>query len=255
MVDKERKEIRIPVNQNSEDEKVQPRPVSESSSDTKTTEQEPVKEEVSKDQPETIEELFTRLQAEIQQDSGRLPKAEEILQKLSEASDAPDTTWVENRAQTINLLVDLAREAYQNHDRWMRSMAELENFKKRSAQERRKLLKYNNENLLKDLLPIVDNIERALEAADKACEEGPFIDGVRMIARMLCEALDRYATKPIEALGEKFDPNVHEAIAVLPTHDKERDTIIEQLEKGYTYHDRLLRPSKVVVSAGQDQNN
>jgi molecular chaperone GrpE len=256
VVDKESKEIRIPVNVHSEDAAMESRMDSGTDPDSQQTEQERAEAEESKDQPETIDDFFKRVREEVQQDSERLSKADEIILALSEASDEPDSSWVENRAQTSRLLVNLAREAYENHDRWMRSVAELENYKKRSAQERSKLLKYNNENLLRDLLPVVDNIERALDAAYNAGESGPFIDGIKMIAQMFGETLDRYAAKPIEALGKKFDPKVHEAIAVVPMPDKEPDTVIEQLEKGYTYHDRLLRPSKVVVvSAEQNKDD
>jgi molecular chaperone GrpE len=249
VVDKESKGIRIPVNSKAEDAERKDDANSRAHSDTRMTQSAEDDKEGTSDVPETVEERLKRKCSEVRENPERYVKADEVIRAVSEASNAPSAAWVENRAHTVDLLLNLAHEAYENHDRWVRSVAELENFKKRTAQERSKLIKYGNEHLLRDLLTIVDNVERAIEAAEKAGEQGPFVDGVKMIAQMFFEILTRHGANPVHALGEPFDPNLHEAVTLAPTVDAAPNTVLEQLEKGYTYHDRLLRPSKVVVSA------
>ncbi len=140
------------------------------------------------------------------------------------------------------------KEAEENRDRWIRAVAELENYKKRSLQEKSKFLKYKNEEILRDLLAVVDNLERAQMHCDEAGRSDALADGVCMIAKMFGEVLARYGVKEIKALGETFDPNLHEAIARVPAGDKPANQVVEQMEKGYMYQDRLLRPARVVVA-------
>jgi molecular chaperone GrpE len=140
------------------------------------------------------------------------------------------------------------KEAAENRDRWMRAVADLENFKKRSIQEKSKLLKYKFEELLRDLLTVVDSIGRALGHCEQAGRDDAVAEGVCMISEMFQGLLSKYGVTEIDSLGKPFDPNVHEALAQVPMPDREPNTVIEVMEKGYMYHDRLLRPSKVVVS-------
>lgn len=141
------------------------------------------------------------------------------------------------------------KEAAENRDRWMRAVAELENYKKRTLQEKSRLLKYKNEELLRDLLPIVDNMERALGHCDIEGKCDPLTEGVSMIAVMFRDTLVRFGVTEIKSLGEPFNPHVHEALARIPCEDQPPNTVVEVLEKGYLYQDRLLRPAKVAVSA------
>ncbi len=140
------------------------------------------------------------------------------------------------------------KESSENRDRWLRATAELENFKKRSAQDRSRYIKYRNEELLRDLLPVQDNLERAINASSKTEQSSTVLDGVKMVAGMLKEVMERHGVKEIEAMGKPFDPQFHEAIARLPDPSRAPNTVIDQMEKGYMYHDRLLRPTRVVVS-------
>lgn len=146
-------------------------------------------------------------------------------------------------------LEDAMKHVEENRDRWMRSVAELENFKKRSATERNRLVKYKNEDLLRDLLPIIDNMERALTHCEIAGRSDPFVDGVCMILGMFRDVLKRYGVTEVSALGEAFDPYRHEALMRVPVPDKDPNTVVGVLEKGYLYQDRLLRAAKVSVSA------
>jgi molecular chaperone GrpE len=160
---------------------------------------------------------------------------------------------VEESQPELGPLEKALKEAEENRDRWMRAVAELENYKKRALQEKSKFLKYRNEELLRDLLAVVDNLERAENHCDQAGRSDALADGVCMIAKMFRDILDRYGVKEIKALGETFDPHLHEAIARLPAQDKPANRVVEVMEKGYMYQDRLLRPAKVVVSVSGAQ--
>ena len=144
------------------------------------------------------------------------------------------------------------REAAENRDRWIRALADLENYKKRAIQEKAAILKYKNEDLLRDLLTVTDNIQRAVAFCSKEGRSDPVVDGICMISDMLGDLLKKYGVKEIEALGQPFDPNLHEAIAKIAAEGQKPNTVIEVVEKGYIYQDRLLRAAKVVVSAAAE---
>jgi len=156
-------------------------------------------------------------------------------------------------------LEKLSVERDQFHDNWLRAAADMDNYKKRTLKERSQLLKYGNEDLLRALLPIVDNMDRALNHCNDLDKGDPLAEGVCMIEGMLQQLLDRFGVKPIEALDQQFDPTVHEAIARTPMPGKDENMVVEVLERGYMYRDRLLRPAKVVVStnaeSGANQTN
>jgi len=166
---------------------------------------------------------------------------------VSEA-EAVQTEGAEGPAP-VDPLEKAQKEAAENLDRWMRAAAELENYKKRTLQERSRLLKYRNEDLLRDLLSVKDNLDRALAYCNRVERSDSVAEGVCMISNMFEDILTRYGVKPIEALGKPFNPEFHEALAKQPVAGKAPNLVIEQLEKGYLYQDRLLRPAKVVVSA------
>ncbi len=144
------------------------------------------------------------------------------------------------------------REAAENRDRWVRAVADLENYKKRAIQERSAILKYQNEDLLRDLLTVTDNIQRAVDFCSKEGRSDPVVDGICMISDMLGDLLKKYGVKEIEALGQPFDPNLHEAIAKIAAQGQKPNTVMEVVEKGYIYQDRLLRAAKVVVSTAAE---
>lgn len=160
---------------------------------------------------------------------------------------------IEQIRPELDPLEKALKEAEENRDRWIRAVADLENYKKRAIQEKSTLLKYRNEELLRDLVAVVDNLERAQMHCEAAGRSDALADGVCMITKMFREILERYGVKEIKALGELFDPHLHEAIARMPAQDKAANQVVEEMEKGYMYQDRLLRPAKVVVSVGAEQ--
>jgi molecular chaperone GrpE len=132
----------------------------------------------------------------------------------------------------------------------LRSQADFENYKKRSAREKEEAIKYANSSLLEKLLAIVDNFELGLEAARAEGENSPVFSGMSMVLKQLMDFLRENGLQPIDATGQKFDPNLHEAIAHEPSDEFPEGVVVRQTRRGYRMKDRLLRPSSVVVSSG-----
>lgn len=140
-------------------------------------------------------------------------------------------------------------EANENHDRMLRMAAELENFKKRSARELDDIRKYATENLIRELLSVVDNLERAIASAAPENENDQrLVDGVSLTLAEINKILERHYVSPIQALGESFDPAFHQAMCQEESSDQPPNTVVQEFQKGYLIHDRLLRPAMVVVS-------
>jgi len=132
----------------------------------------------------------------------------------------------------------------------LRSQADFENYKKRAAREKEEAIKYANSALLERLIAIVDNFELGLEAARGEGEDSPVFSGMSMVLKQLMDFLSEQGLQPIDAAGQKFDPNLHEAIAHEPSGQFPEGVVIRQTRRGYRLKDRLLRPSSVVVSSG-----
>ena len=147
----------------------------------------------------------------------------------------------------LQKLEDAQTEAQTNHDRFLRERAELENFKKRMQREKAEALRFASEPLIRELLPVVDNLERAVEHGSGDGQS--VLAGVRLVLKSFREVLDRHGVKPIEAVGEPFDPSRHEAMAQVESTEHEPNRVVEQYHRGYLLHDRLLRPALVTVSS------
>jgi molecular chaperone GrpE len=132
----------------------------------------------------------------------------------------------------------------------LRSQADFENYKKRSAREKEEAIKYANSSLLEKLVAIVDNFELGLGAARAEGEKSPVFSGMNMVLKQLMDFLAESGLQPIDAAGQKFDPNLHEAIAHEPSSEFPEGVVVRQTRRGYRMKDRLLRPSSVVVSSG-----
>jgi molecular chaperone GrpE len=131
-------------------------------------------------------------------------------------------------------------------DRYLRLQAELENFKKRTAREKAEFLKFAHEGVVLEFLPVLDGLERALRAARAAAGSDSLIEGLEMIVRLFRNALDKAGVKAVEALGQPFDPTVHQAVAM---EDGDGDPlVVEEVQKGYCIEGRVLRPAMVKVS-------
>ncbi len=133
----------------------------------------------------------------------------------------------------------------EEHDRLLRAAADLENYKKRAAREREEVQRFGVEKLVKDLLPAVDDLDRALAAAPP---DDPLADGVRLVRSALEQALAKHGVTGFSALGERFDPAVHEALMQVPTADRPPGTVVVEHARGFKLNDRLVRPAMVGVA-------
>ncbi|MET0691198.1 MAG: nucleotide exchange factor GrpE [Candidatus Binatia bacterium] len=170
-----------------------------------------------------------------------------------ESNEAPpqeiDSNSVEAELLSLRQQLETKEtEAKNYYERLLRQAAELENYKKRSARERDDAIRYANESLLKDLLPVVDNLERAIAHASGGGNGKPLVEGVEMVLRGLADVLTKHGAMPILAQGQPFDPTKHEAMTQVETDDHEPNSVVEELHKGYMLRDRLLRPALVSVA-------
>jgi molecular chaperone GrpE len=181
-------------------------------------------------------------------ESDELKKRQDTEQRsTSSASDgAPAADQTDSDDPVAGLQADLDRF----RDLALRSRADFENYKKRSAREKEEAIKYANTSLLEKLVSIVDHFELGLEAARGEDEKSPIYSGMSLVLKQFQDFLAENGLQPIDAVGRKFDPNLHEAIAHEPSDEVPEGIVIRQSRRGYRLKDRLLRPSVVVVSSG-----
>ena len=160
----------------------------------------------------------------------------------------------EKKSDLATRLKEKEKEAQENYDRYLRLSAELENFKKRMEKEKGETYKFANENLLKDLLPVLDNLERALEHGRDSENPKALLEGVELTYKSFWAVLEKYGISRVEALGEAFDPQHHEAVMVQEDAQRPAGEVISQLQIGYRLHNRLVRPAMVVVSKKPELN-
>lgn len=172
---------------------------------------------------------------------------EEIAEDRDETAEAaeaaPPTPALEEE------LAASRAETKKNWDLYLRARADLENFRKRSQRDKEDLSRFANENILREVLPVVDNLERALDHArqDEQGGEG-LVKGVEMTLDQLQKALTKFGVTPVDALGAPFDPAFHEAVGQVESGEYPPNSVAQQLQKGYLLHDRLLRPALVMVA-------
>lgn len=163
---------------------------------------------------------------------------ENTQEKPAEEPSELESSAVEKETESLRSQVD------ELNDKYLRAIAELENYKKRAIKERSELIKYSGESLARDLLDIVDDFERALNQNDSGALE----DGLKLIHAAFVKTLQKHQIKAQSGMGEKFDPNTQDAIGTSEKEGVEADTVIEEFKKAYFLKDKLLRPGQVVVS-------
>ena len=151
-------------------------------------------------------------------------------------------------------IAELEIEIAELKDKYIRSMAEFENFRNRSNREKADWIKLSTQKLALKVCDVLDNLERALDQVDEAAKEDKLIKGFVLIEQQLRNVLESENVRKIEALGAEFDPALHEALAHIPS-DEEENTITAVIQNGYTSHDVVIRPAKVAVSSGQAIEN
>ena len=153
------------------------------------------------------------------------------------------------------LLEEIRAEANEWQDKALRSVAEFENYKKRMERERSAMLKYSGEPIFRELLPVVDNLERAVEQGVVDGVEAEqnlkaLLEGVELTLKSLQATLEKFEVKPIETVGQPFDPTIQEALTMEASESIPANHVVSEFEKGYHYKDRLLRAARVIVSSG-----
>jgi molecular chaperone GrpE len=169
---------------------------------------------------------------------------EEIHQHLDEERQEKDKEIEELKKK----LEEKDKEIKEHHDRLLRLAADFENYKKRAAREKEDWTKFANEDLIRVILPFIDNLERAVNHAQKVADTGVLIEGVRLTLQQILQSLNKFGLSSFQSVGKPFDPNVHEAMLVVESDQHEPNQVVEEFQKGYLLNDRLLRPATVSVS-------
>ncbi len=183
-------------------------------------------------------------QQELLAENGSQAQAEAAEVKEKEDFD-PETA---DRDALLAKYRELEEQLDEAQERVLRTAADAENFKKRLQREKEEQTRYANEAFIRDLLPIIDNLERALKHSQAESNQEGLVEGLNMTLKGFIDALARLGCTPVQAVGELFDPNFHEAVSQVEAEDHEANTVLQELQKGYILRERLLRPAMVVVS-------
>lgn len=173
---------------------------------------------------------------------------EEVKETPKEKSEELKTEKDREIEELKIKLAEKEKEANENYDRLLRIAAELENFKKRAAKEKEEWTKFANEELIKAIIPFIDNLERAVNHAEKVVDAGVLIEGVRLTIQQLLQSLAKFGLSTFESVGKPFDPAFHEAMLVVESDKHEPNHVVEEFQKGYILNDRVIRPAMVSVS-------
>ncbi len=186
---------------------------------------------------------------------GTFDKAQSSAEDAASDADATIAETAESASSASEQqALSLEEEVKAVQDRYLRLAAEFENYKKRAQKDQAEYAKYANERLLRELLPVLDNLQRALQHAQQSGGTNGLIEGVELTCKQYLEVLSRFGVRPIPSVGQPFDPAVHQAVATVDPQGRAPNTIVEEYEKGYYLHDRVLRPAIVTVAAsGPDE--
>ncbi len=183
-------------------------------------------------------------EAEADEQAQAVAEAAEVLSG-SEGDDSLDS----EASEASDEVATLTAERDQYRDAALRAQAELENYRKRVAREAENSAKFLTLPLVRDLLPALDNLGRTVQAAEQTGKVDDLIQGLQMIQGQFDQIFGNYSAKPIDCIGQAFDPNLHEALQQMPSDEHPPMTVIQELERGYVMHDRVIRPSKVIVAS------
>jgi molecular chaperone GrpE len=167
---------------------------------------------------------------------------------------AADDPSPENSELKVKL-AEKEKEAAGNYDKYLRTIAELDNYKKRAAREKAEVIKFGKEEVIKDILPFVDSLDRALEHAGSGTDVQAFKEGLKLIQDQLLCCLRKHGVERIECAGKEFDPNFHEAMMQVDSAQHEENKVINEFQRGYLLNGRLLRPSQVSVCKKSNKEN
>jgi molecular chaperone GrpE len=174
---------------------------------------------------------------------------EDIIETIGEELLLGESQEKEKGIEELKkMLESKEKELKEHHDRLLRLAADFENYKKRAARDKEDWTKFANEELIRAILPFIDNLERAVNHAEKVVDTGVLIEGVRLTLQQILQTLNKFGLSSFQSVGKPFDPTVHEAMLVVETNQHEPNQVVEEFQKGYLLNDRLLRPATVSVS-------
>lgn len=193
------------------------------------------------------------LDGEEEMTSEELPE-EEVTEEMEEEPSDPEEkkTWAEKRAEKKQAKQDKKTDAMkeqieQLEDRVKRQLAEFENFRNRTEREKQAMYETGAKSVIEKILPVIDNFERGFAAVEPEDKNDAFVEGMNMVYRQLMSELENLGVKPIEAVGQEFDPNLHNAVMQVESEEFESGIVAQELQKGYTYRDSVVRHSMVAV--------
>jgi len=173
------------------------------------------------------------------------------LEEQADTSEAEENEdFIASEPVVVETELEIAQKlADENYQRYLRVQADFDNFRRRSRQEKEEFAKYASMKLIEQLLPVVDNLERALATGKETTDTEALLKGIDMVFRLLGQVLEQEGLKPIEAVGQPFNPEFHQAIMQVESAEHDEGTVIEEIQKGYNLKDKVLRPTMVKVSS------
>ena len=211
------------------------------------------KEVLEEEQDDSVQAGDTET-AEAAEEAAEAAETEDAEDKdAEEAEDGDPKSWAEKRAAKKQAKQDKKADTYkeqidQLQDKVKRQLAEFENFRNRSEKEKQAMFETGAKSVIEKILPVIDNFERGLATVPEDKKEDPFVDGMNRVYKQLLTELDNIGVKPIEAVGQEFDPNLHNAVMQVASEEYESGVIAQELQKGYTYRDNVVRHSMVAVT-------
>lgn len=228
--------------------------MTENKAEDQIKEPEVVEPKVEASQDEASEaEKFNEAQSKAAQSNADRSNAEQSETDNEQDSDVASAQQQHHESAEIEVVEKSAFDALQAkadeyQQRFLRAQADLENFRRRTRMEQAEAAKYGALSLIEQLLPVIDNFERAMATSDENKDYDALMKGIEMIYNQMLHALEQEGLQPIEAVGEKFDPQFHQAVMQVDSEDHEEGIVVEELQKGYILKERVLRPSMVKVS-------
>lgn len=191
--------------------------------------------------------------AEVKVETEELKQDEEIKVSMEEVAEQILDEGP-SREELLEFLKQKEEEIARLNDRMLRMMADVDNMRKRLEREREDIICYGNEQLLRELLPVIDNLERALQHGESQSDPQAIKEGVELTLRNFLSVLEKFGCKPFDSVGMPFDPRYHEAVMQKESKEYPENTVIEEFQRGYMFRDRLLRPAMVVVAKGSTRH-
>lgn len=194
------------------------------------------------------------IEEETQAEEGVIEEAEETREASEEVPEEEESkSRAEKKASKKQAKLDKKMEGYRDQieqleDKVKRQLAEFENFRNRSEKEKQAMFETGAKSVIEKILPIVDNFERGLATVPEEKQADPFVDGMSRVYKQLLTELENIGVKPIEAVGQEFDPNLHNAVMQVENEEYESGVVAQELQKGYTYRDSVVRHSMVAVT-------